>query len=67
MGKCKSCGWNVDSCQNPECINHLHNTGSIKEGDNIFCNNGNHYCEKDCLVEEFRNFGCEGIETEIVR
>ena len=44
----------------------IQDSGSFKVGDEIFCENGNHYCEKDCMVEEFKQFGIAGIETEIV-
>ena len=66
--KCKNCGMEVDSCQNPECINRLHNSGSFDSQDyTIFCESGNHYCERDCLIEEFRNCGIKGVETDLVK
>jgi len=65
--KCKNCGASVNSCQNVMCINRLHDSNSFKEGESIFCENGNHYCEKDCLIEEFRELGIKGVSTIIVK
>lgn len=61
--KCKNCGAEVDCCQNINCINNLHKSGSFKDGDEIFCEDGNHYCERDCLVEEFKECGINGDTT----
>lgn len=63
--KCKNCGAEVNSCQNPECINLLHDSGSFTSTDyTVFCEEGKHYCEKECLVEEFRSCGIQGVESD---
>jgi len=65
--KCSKCGGWIDGCENPECINNLHSSGSLKEGDEIICDDGQHYCELDCLVEEFRSAGHNGESATVIK
>lgn len=63
--RCKSCMIVTDHCDNMECINRLHDSGSFNIDYGIFCDNGSHYCEKDCLIEEFKSCGITGVDTEL--
>jgi hypothetical protein len=65
--KCSKCGERVDACDNVECINNCQNSKSLSKEYTIFCNDGHHhYCEIECLVEEFRSCAIKGEEAELI-
>jgi hypothetical protein len=66
--KCSKCGAKVDACANPECINQCQDSGSLRKDYPIFCDAEHdcHYCESDCLVDEFRRNGMTGEEAELL-
>jgi hypothetical protein len=66
--KCSKCGAKVNACSNPECINRCQNSNGLGNEYPIYCDAEHdcHYCESDCLVDEFRRNGMTGEESELL-